>query len=219
MIWPSPDAIQYWSGLMTIVGVSGALVALGVTMCQLSLSQRAGSATALVALHDSLQQCWSRFLGAENTERPLAFGDLCNTIEISCAALSDRIFFGESRVLLEDYLLNALKLIETNDSAREQLIQLLQDPETFINIRRFLTRRRKEFRQLMHLTRCHENPFVRRNSRGANVRQKAGRRIFPALSERAVPDRGRELARAAIAKYRVHHEAAAGADREGDGDR
>jgi hypothetical protein len=149
MIWPSQEAIQYWSGLTTIVGFPVALVALWLTKRQLSLSQRAGSATALVALHDSLQHGWSRFLGAQNTERQLAFGDLCNTIEISCAALSDRIFFGESRVLLEDYLLNALKLMETNDSAREQLLQLLQDPETFINIRRFLTRRRKEFRSLV----------------------------------------------------------------------
>src|SRR5258706_11497696 len=48
---------------------------------------------------------------------------------------------------------------------------------------------------------------------GAHGRQKAGRGIFPALSERAVPDRGRELAPSAIAKYRIHHEAAARADR------
>ena len=44
------------------------------------------------------------------------------------------------------------------------------------------------------------------------TRQEVGRGIFPALSEGAVP-RSRELAPSAIAKHRIHDEAAARADR------
>jgi len=50
-------------------------------------------------------------------------------------------------------------------------------------------------------------------------RQEGDKGIFQALSEGALPDRGRKLAASAIAKLRIHYEAAARADREGDGDR
>lgn len=49
---------------------------------------------------------------------------------------------------------------------------------------------------------------------GALYRERAGCGIFPALPKGRVPDRGRELAKPAIGEYRVHHEAAARADRE-----
>ena len=48
---------------------------------------------------------------------------------------------------------------------------------------------------------------------GANGRQEARCRIFRALPERPLPDRGRELAPPAIAEYRIHDEEAARADR------
>src|SRR5258705_1494302 len=54
----------------------------------------------------------------------------------------------------------------------------------------------------------HEHHAVR----GINSQERCG--IFPALSERAISDRSRELAPSAIAKHRIHHEAAARADRE-----
>src|SRR5258708_40067992 len=59
-----------------------------------------------------------------------------------------------------------------------------------------------------------EDPFVREKfTRGSARRQKAGRGIFPALPKRSIPNRSRKLAPSAIAEYRVHHEAAAGAVR------
>jgi hypothetical protein len=69
-------------------------------------------------------------------------------IEISCAALTDKMFFGESKCVLEAYLLNTLKLIERNEVAREEFLGLLQEPKTFINIRLFLERHRKAFKAL-----------------------------------------------------------------------
>jgi hypothetical protein len=149
MDWPTSDQIQYWSGIITIVGLPVAVFAFLASWRQLSLSKRAGSVTALVALHDSFRDCWTDYLSAEVGTKPLAFGDLCNTIEIACAALTDRMFFGESRNILEAYLLNALKLIEGDNTACSEFLSLLQDPKTFVNIRRFLSRRRKQFRLLM----------------------------------------------------------------------
>jgi hypothetical protein len=149
MAWPSADDIQYWSSVATIVGVLIAILALGFTSRQLFLSQRAGSVAALIALHEALRARWSDYIKAVSPEdRALSFGDLSNTVEIACAALADRMFFGESRKILDGYLLNTLKLIETHADAREELLSLLQEPKTFINIRRFLAKRRKIFRSL-----------------------------------------------------------------------
>src|SRR5258706_8212469 len=59
------------------------------------------------------------------------------------------------------------------------------------------------------MTRCLETRSFARNSPGSAY----ARKFFPALSEGAVPDRSRELAPSAIAKHRIHYEAAARADR------
>src|SRR6266481_101715 len=56
-----------------------------------------------------------------------------------------------------------------------------------------------------------QDPFVREKfTRERNAAKKLAAEYFE-----AVPDRGRELAPSAIAKYRVHHEAAARADQRG----
>lgn len=139
---------SYWSGWVTIIGGPITIGALVVALWQLSLSKRSGSVTALVALHDALRECWTDYLTAPPEKRALAFGDLCNTIEIACAAFGDKVFFAESQRILESYLLRSLKLIEGNAMALQDFLDLLQEPATFINIRRFLKKRRKEFRAL-----------------------------------------------------------------------
>jgi hypothetical protein len=59
-----------------------------------------------------------------------------------------------------------------------------------------------------------QDPFIREKfTRERTAAKEAGRGVFPALPQGAVPDRGRELAPSAIAEYRVHYEAAARADR------
>jgi hypothetical protein len=49
--------------------------------------------------------------------------------------------------------------------------------------------------------------------------RKHAKEYFERFPKDRLSDGGRELARPPIFKYRIHHEAAAGADREGDGDR
>jgi hypothetical protein len=80
MSWPSAEDVQYWSGIFTVAGVLIAIGALFFAGKQLSLSQRAGSVTALAALHDSLRERWTDYLSAkEEVKKSLAFGDLCNS--------------------------------------------------------------------------------------------------------------------------------------------
>jgi hypothetical protein len=64
------------------------------------------------------------------------------------------------------------------------------------------------------------DPFVREKfTRERTAAKKLAAEYFDRFPKKRVPDRSRELAPSAIAKHRIHHEAAARADREGDGDR
>jgi hypothetical protein len=58
------------------------------------------------------------------------------------------MFFGESKRVLEGYLLNTLKLIEREELVRDEFLALLHEPDTFSNIHRFLVKHRKQFRSL-----------------------------------------------------------------------
>jgi hypothetical protein len=146
--WSSSDSVQYWSSVCTIVGLPVAAIALVFAARQLSLGRRAGSAAAVVALHEAIRKSWADYISAGEEKKEFAAGELCNAIEVACAALSDRIFYGQSRQLLEAYLIHSLKVIERNDIIREFMLGFLQDRDTFSNIRTFLRNHRKIFRTL-----------------------------------------------------------------------
>ena len=148
MSWPTDAQLQYWASVITIVGLPIAVFAFLASWRQLTLSKKAGSVAALVALHDSFRDCWNTYLLSDGTRQKLAFGDLSNTLEIACGAFADGTLFGESAVILETLLLDYLKTIEQNDEARTELLRLLTGPETFRNIRIFLQRHRTKFGQL-----------------------------------------------------------------------
>jgi hypothetical protein len=58
------------------------------------------------------------------------------------------------------------------------------------------------------------DPFIREKFTGEQVAaRKLATEYFRRFPKRPMSDRGRELSKPAIAKYRVHHEAAARADR------
>ena len=146
MDWPTADQVSYWANLITIFGLPLTAVALLAALRQLWLSQRTGSVTAVMSIHDTLRACWSDYFRAEAKDQSLAFGDLCNTFEVACAAHFDKVFFGKSGEVLHAYLLSNLKLIEQHDELREALLGLLEDPTTFIHVRLFLKQNRKDFR-------------------------------------------------------------------------
>jgi hypothetical protein len=58
-----------------------------------------------------------------------------------------------------------------------------------------------------------KDPFIREKFTKEHVAaRKLAKGIFRALPEGSVQDRGRKLAQSAVVKYRVHDEAATGAD-------
>jgi hypothetical protein len=147
--WPSPESVQYWSSLCTIVGFPVAMGALIFAARQLSLSKRSGSAAAVVTLHEAVRKCWADYVNAPEDKNEFAAGELCNSLEVACSAINDRVFFGKTREVLDLYVLHSLKIIERDDRLRELMLSLLQVPDTFKNIRIVLKRHRSLFRALL----------------------------------------------------------------------
>ncbi|MCK1317155.1 hypothetical protein [Bradyrhizobium sp. 23] len=147
-LWPSSESVQYWSSVCTIVGLPLAGLAVFLALRQLSLGQRAGSAAALVTLHEAIRKCWLDFISAAEDKREFAAAELFNAIEVACAAVCDGIFYGETCRLLDAYLIQSISLIERDDDLRRFIVGHLQDRETFKNIRMFIRRHRQKFRWL-----------------------------------------------------------------------
>ena len=60
------------------------------------------------------------------------------------------------------------------------------------------------------------DPFIREKfTKERNAARRHAKEYFERFPEGPLPDGDRELARDAIAEYRVHHEATAGADQRG----
>jgi hypothetical protein len=137
--WPSADTVQYWSGLAAILSLPLAIWAIFYAGRQLSLARKAGSGASLIALSEAFRQGWSTFLAASGEpQRRHAFADLANSLEVACAVLRDGVFFGNSKDVLEYYLVGVFRVIQDSDLARNQLATLLQTRETFENIRTFV---------------------------------------------------------------------------------
>ncbi|UPJ55225.1 hypothetical protein [Bradyrhizobium sp. 192] len=136
-------------------------MAVFLALRQLSFGQRAGSAAALVTLHEANRKCWLDYISATEEKREFAAAELFNAIEVACAAVCDGIFYGETRRLLDAYLLHSISLIERDEDLRGFIIGHLQDRETFKNIRMFIGRHRQKFgwlRESAHLRRPADEP-------------------------------------------------------------
>jgi hypothetical protein len=136
--WPSSDAVQYWSGLATICGLLIAVGAVWYAGRQFALARKTGSGSSLIALNEAFRECWKDFLAGDDAKKTFAFAELANTLEIACAIFRDKVFFGHTAALLENYLLSVFRLIEADADAQERIIRLLQTPKTFENIVAFL---------------------------------------------------------------------------------
>jgi len=127
------------------VGLPVAVGALWYGARQLSLARKASSAAVVIPLGDSFRECWLAFIGAtNNNDRRFHFAELVNALETACAIFRDKVLYGASREVLEQYLVNVFQIIETNQEALELLGGLLESPKTFENIVRFLESHRKQ---------------------------------------------------------------------------
>jgi hypothetical protein len=136
--WPSTDVVQYWSALATILALPFAVWAVWYGGRQLSLARKAGSGASLIALNEAFRECWKDFLTGDEAKKSFAFAELTNALEIACAVFRDRVFFGHSADLLENYVLSVFRLIEANTDASERMVGLLHTPRTYENIAEFL---------------------------------------------------------------------------------
>ena len=137
--WPSPEGVQYWSGVATIFGLPAAIIAIVYAARQFSLARKAGSGASLIALSEVFRQNWSTYLTAPVERQRYAFADLANALETACAIFHDKVFFGNSKDILEHYLVGVFRTIQDNDLARNELSSLLQTRETFRQMRRFVS--------------------------------------------------------------------------------
>jgi hypothetical protein len=139
------DLVQFWASVAAILALPIGIGAVIYAGRQLSLARKAGSGSSLIALSEAFRQCWQAFLTAQDEKkRQLAFGDLANALEVACAIFRDRVFFGHAEDVLENYLLSTFRLIESNDDARNRILNLLQTPRTFENLVEFLSRHRRQ---------------------------------------------------------------------------
>jgi hypothetical protein len=138
------DLFGFYAAVATIIALPSGIAAVWYAARQLSLARKAGSGSSLIALSEAFRQCWKEFLsaGADENKRQYAFGDLANALEVACAVFRDKVFFGRSADLLENYLLSVFRLIEANAEARDRMANLLQTPRTFENIVGFLKNHR-----------------------------------------------------------------------------
>lgn len=126
-----------------IAAVIVSIVALSVAILTVWRSDRNASAATLVALYEALRGAWGRYLQAENPDRrEFEFAELANLIELACAVYLDAAVHGAAREMLEEYLIEVLEILRDDDAARKQLAGLMERPNTFKYLKRFLTEAR-----------------------------------------------------------------------------
>ena len=114
----------------------------------------------------------------------------------------------------------ALRFLNVPNAASTAPVRsCLNEPASTAPVRSCLNELRLSEKARRHNPACPRPLHPREIHAGSARPPKSWPRNISSVPEGAVPDRGRELARTAIAKHRIHHEAAARADREGDGDR
>lgn len=99
------------------------------------------SAQTLVSLSLGFRTCWKDFL--ESGCQEFEFAELFNLIEVASAAYLDRGIHGKSREILEDYLVEILRIIAQHPDARRQIIALRDEPKVFKYVKQFVIAMRR----------------------------------------------------------------------------
>ena len=132
-----------WIALASLVV---ALAALAVAFYAIYKGNRNSSVATLVTLNDGFRQAWSRFISAVKAEDEEAkyfeLAELMNLLEIACGIQSEKSLSGMSNQVVKDYLEQALKLLIGNEYTNQQIPQMLHQPSTFINIKKFINAKR-----------------------------------------------------------------------------
>jgi hypothetical protein len=99
-----------------------------------------------VTLNDGFRQAWARFIFAVKTDNDDAkyfeLAELMNLLEIACGIQLETSLSGMSRHVVKDYLDQALKLLISNEYTNQKIPEMLHQPSTFINIKKFINEKR-----------------------------------------------------------------------------
>lgn len=126
------------SDLIALASLFVALAALAISIYAISRANRTASAATLVTLNEGFRQAWDRYLQARTIDD---LAELLNLLEIACAMFIERSLTGNSRILAREYIKNVLSILARNPEVSEQAVQLLQTPDTFRFIKRFMKER------------------------------------------------------------------------------
>lgn len=133
------------SDLIAAASLGVAFSALGVSWYGIRRANKTTSAATLATLNEAFRESWDRFFRADAGSKTYELAELLNLFEIACASYAENSLSGNSRKLLKDYLDRILRTLVKNDEVKQVVTtQLLQSPETFIFIKRFLRERKAD---------------------------------------------------------------------------
>jgi hypothetical protein len=90
MCWPAKESLEYFFSVATILGFPFMIAAVIYGARQFALGRKAGSSATLVAINETLRQCWLLFLyEPDPAKRRDAFADLVYAVESACAIYND----------------------------------------------------------------------------------------------------------------------------------
>lgn len=133
--------ITLWDAAAMIVS----LAALAVAVITVRRSDRNASAATLVSLYEALRAAWGRYLKAKKPDQTeFEFAELVNLLELACAVYLDGGVHGAAREMLKEYLLEVLEILRDDEVARRRITSLMDRPNTYKYLKRFLRRMRQE---------------------------------------------------------------------------
>jgi hypothetical protein len=127
-----------WIAASSLIVALAALIVAGFAIYR---GNRNTSAATVVGLNEAFRQAWERFLPATGTNRRHQLSELMNLLEIASAIHLEGSLAGVSDDLVKDYLNSVLRLLIGDSYSESEIPTLLEDPKTFIYIKKFMNRR------------------------------------------------------------------------------
>lgn len=134
---------HYVANVVTIVGFPVAIAGLVVVFFQIRRDKLAGSASAVVGIHESIRTRIDHISSmpfVDDSNRDAAFADLFNDLELACAIVLDSPVVGRTGEFAHSLIRDILQMIEDDAVLSERLQRAIHDPNTFKNIGDYLAR-------------------------------------------------------------------------------
>ena len=125
--------------LIAAASLAVSAIALIVAWYAIYKGNRNASVATLVSINEAFRQAWQRFLKADNeADKSYELAELMNLFEIACGTQNEGSLAGVSKDIMAAYLNQVLTLLIYNDYTKAKIAELLETPNTFENIHKFL---------------------------------------------------------------------------------